>query len=129
MKLIKTKWIELTAFFKMSKTEFLTTLIVQSKPLNLSTKISKNHLYKIETQVWHVIVYVNEISLLRLMTERIFYWSWGNRCRDFDRMQDCRRGILCPFLHVSIRQKVVFEKRQISPYAKIEKTWRNIAMM
>jgi len=34
-----------------------------------------------------------------------FHCRGGERCRDFDRMQDCRRGILCPFLHVSIQPR------------------------
>lgn len=32
-----------------------------------------------------------------------FHIQGGERCRDFDRMQDCRRGNTCPFLHVSIQ--------------------------
>ena len=33
--------------------------------------------------------------------------SHFNRCRDFDRMQDCRRGLMCPFLHVSVQTRSV----------------------
>jgi len=32
-----------------------------------------------------------------------FHVKGGERCRDFDRMQDCRRDVFCPFLHVSVK--------------------------
>lgn len=34
-----------------------------------------------------------------------FHVKGGERCRDFERMQDCRRGIFCPFLHVSLQTR------------------------
>lgn len=34
-----------------------------------------------------------------------FHVKGGERCRDFERLQDCRRGIFCPFLHVSVQSR------------------------
>lgn len=34
-----------------------------------------------------------------------FHVTGGERCRDFDRLQECRRGIFCPFIHVSIQAR------------------------
>jgi len=34
-----------------------------------------------------------------------FHVKGGERCRDFERLQDCRRGIFCPFLHVSLQSR------------------------